>query len=98
MQRRKIGTVAARIALVALFGTAAHAMAQDATTPYPNMAPIDQYLMQADGTRGDVLHAFKTEPFERSRPSLATTPDVFRFTSGPRSMGSRSAGLPDRRL
>jgi hypothetical protein len=46
MQKRKIGTVAARIALVALFGTAAQAMAQDATTPYPNMAPIDQYLMQ----------------------------------------------------
>jgi len=46
MQKRKTGTVAARIALVALFGTAAHAIAQDAMTPYPNMAPIDQYLMQ----------------------------------------------------
>jgi hypothetical protein len=26
-------------------GMAKHTMAQDATTPYPNMAPIDQYLM-----------------------------------------------------
>jgi hypothetical protein len=40
-------------ALVAVLGTAFqvmvyHAMAQDATTPYPNMAPVEQYLMDRD--------------------------------------------------
>jgi hypothetical protein len=32
-------------ALLVVLGTAYQAMAQDATTPYPNMAPIEQYLM-----------------------------------------------------
>jgi hypothetical protein len=46
MQRRKVGTVAASIALVALFGTASNAMAQDASTSYLNMAAVDKYLME----------------------------------------------------
>jgi hypothetical protein len=32
-------------ALLAMLGVAYHAMAQDAATPYPKMAPIDQYLL-----------------------------------------------------
>ena len=36
-------------ALVAVLGTAHHAMAQGATTPYPNMAPVDQYFMMDQG-------------------------------------------------
>lgn len=31
--------------LLVLLGTAHRAMAQDATTPYPRMAPVEQYLM-----------------------------------------------------
>ena len=34
------------IALAFIVGAAWTAMAQDAKTPYPNMAPVDQYLMQ----------------------------------------------------
>lgn len=34
--------------LLAVLGTAHHAIAQDATTPYPTMAPIEQYLMDRD--------------------------------------------------
>ncbi len=33
------------LALLVVLGTAYQAMAQDATTPYPKMAPIEQYLM-----------------------------------------------------
>ncbi len=32
-------------ALLVVLGTAYQAMAQDATTHYPKMAPVDQYLM-----------------------------------------------------
>jgi hypothetical protein len=46
MQGKKVATITARcIALFVMVGTASHAIAQDATTSYPNMAPIEQYLM-----------------------------------------------------
>ncbi len=42
----KVGTIAIKsFALLVVLGTAYQAMAQAAKTPYPNMAPIDQYLM-----------------------------------------------------
>jgi len=51
MRKEKVGAIASKMfALLvglgtAYLGTANQAMAQDAATPYPNMAPIDQYLM-----------------------------------------------------
>src|SRR3974377_1285677 len=46
MQKKKIGAIAIKsFALLVVLGTAYQAMAQDATTPYPNMGPIEQYLM-----------------------------------------------------
>jgi hypothetical protein len=46
MRKKKVGAIAIKsIALLVVLGTAHQAMAQDATTPYPKMAPIDQYLM-----------------------------------------------------
>src|SRR3974377_1564713 len=46
MQKKKVGAIAIKsFALLVVVGTAYQAMAQDATTPYPNMAPIAQYLM-----------------------------------------------------
>jgi hypothetical protein len=46
MQKNKVGAIAIEcFALLVLLGTAYHAMAQDAATPYANMAPIEQYLM-----------------------------------------------------
>ena len=43
---KKISALAIKsFALLVVLGTAYQAMAQDATTPYPNMAPIEQYLM-----------------------------------------------------
>jgi hypothetical protein len=46
MRKKKVGAIAIKsFALLVAVGTAYQAMAQDATTPYPNMAPIEQYLM-----------------------------------------------------
>jgi hypothetical protein len=47
MKGIKAGAIAMKgIALVFLLGTAWQAIAQDAKTPYPSMAPIEQYLME----------------------------------------------------
>ena len=52
MRKKKVGAIAIKsFALLVVLGTAnlvtaCEAMAQDATTPYPNMAPIDQYLVK----------------------------------------------------
>ena len=57
---KKISAIAIKgLALLVVLGTAYQAMAQDATTPYPNMAPIDQYLM-AD--RGEIALARSAVP------------------------------------
>src|ERR1700692_1325423 len=43
---KKISAIAIiGFALLVVLGTGHQAMAQDATTPYPKMAPVDQYLM-----------------------------------------------------
>ena len=46
MLKKKVGAIAiTSFALLVVLGTGYQAMAQDATKPYPNMAPIEQYLM-----------------------------------------------------
>ena len=46
MRKNKVAAIEIKgFALLAVLGTAQHAMAQDVTTPYPKMAPIEQYLM-----------------------------------------------------
>jgi hypothetical protein len=46
MRRKKVGAIAIKsFALLVVLGTAYLAMAQDAKTTYPSMAPIEQYLM-----------------------------------------------------
>ena len=46
MRIKKVGAIAIKtFALLVALGRAHQAMAQDAATPYPNMAPIEQYLM-----------------------------------------------------
>ena len=47
MQRKILRTtVLGNFALVVVLGAAGLAQAQDAKTPYPNMAPLEQYLME----------------------------------------------------
>jgi len=54
MLKKRLSAIAITgFALLAVLGTAYlgmgnHAMAQEATTPYPNMAPVEQYLMDRD--------------------------------------------------
>ena len=59
MRKNKVGTIAIKgfalpavlvVILVAVLGAAHQARSQDAATPYPKMAPIEQYLM--DRTAG----------------------------------------------
>jgi hypothetical protein len=46
MRRIHVGTIAVKkIAMVFLVATASQAIAQEVKTPYPNMAPVEQYLM-----------------------------------------------------
>lgn len=46
MQRKRSGAVAVRyLLMVVLLGRALHAMGEDPKSAYPNMAPVDQYLM-----------------------------------------------------
>ena len=47
MSGLKVNAIAGKTILLALMlGAAWHAVAQDAKTPYPSMAPVDQYLME----------------------------------------------------
>jgi hypothetical protein len=47
MDGRKFRAITVKsLALVLMLGTAWHVTAQDAKTPYPSMAPLDQYLME----------------------------------------------------
>src|SRR5579863_312804 len=47
MQKIFFNTIAiSSFALVVLLGASRPAQAQDAKTPYPNMAPLEQYLME----------------------------------------------------
>src|SRR6202795_4182419 len=47
MQRKILRTIAlASFALVVGLGAAGQAQAQDVKAPYPNMVPLDQYLME----------------------------------------------------
>lgn len=50
MRKKKVHAIAIKsFALLVVLGTAYQARSQDATTPYPKMAPIDQYLMTDQG-------------------------------------------------
>jgi hypothetical protein len=47
MRRKSLRTFVVRsFALVVVLGAAWKAQAQDIKTPYPSMAPLDQYLME----------------------------------------------------
>jgi len=48
MLKKKVAIAIQGFALLTMLSTAHHAMAQDATTLYPKMAPIEQYLMDRD--------------------------------------------------
>jgi hypothetical protein len=50
MRKKKVSAIAIKsFALLVVLGTVYRTMAQDTATPYPKMAPVDQYLMTDQG-------------------------------------------------
>jgi hypothetical protein len=45
MQNKNVSVIVVSVVLVVMFGTMGLAMAQSGSTPYPSMAPLDQYMM-----------------------------------------------------
>ena len=69
MRRRR--TIAVRtIAMVFLVVTARQALAQDVKTPYPNMAPMDQYLMEDRGAEIALARSAAPESISRDAEIL----------------------------
>src|SRR5260370_37045041 len=70
MRKKKVGAIAIKsFALLVVLGTAYQAMAQDATTPYPNMALIDQYLMTDQGAEISLAEVQHRSPFHAMQRS-----------------------------
>src|SRR5258708_27601 len=66
MRKKKVGVIVIKsFALLVVLGTAYQAMAQDATTPYPHMAPIDQYLMTDQGAEIALARSAAPESISR---------------------------------
>jgi hypothetical protein len=70
MHGTKFGAVVVRgIAPGFLLGAAWQAIAQDAATPYPNMAAIDQYLMENRGSEIALARSAGQSPYQAMRRS-----------------------------
>ncbi|MGA7287771.1 MAG: hypothetical protein WA261_14545 [Candidatus Sulfotelmatobacter sp.] len=76
MRKKKINALAIKSFAIfvllgaAPFGTANQAMAQDAKTPYPSMAPIDQYLMTDQGAEIALARSAAPESISRDAEVL----------------------------
>jgi hypothetical protein len=66
MRLTKVSAIAINgLALLVVLGTTYQAMAQDATTPYPKMAPINQYLMTDQGAEIALARSAAPESISR---------------------------------
>jgi hypothetical protein len=65
MRKNNRAIVIRSFALLVVFGAAHRAMAQDATTTYPKMAPIDQYLMADRGAEIALARSAAPESISR---------------------------------
>ncbi len=71
MRLTKISAIAINgLALLVVLGTAYQAMAQDATAPYPKMAPIEQYLMTDQGAEIALARSAAPESISRDAEIL----------------------------
>jgi hypothetical protein len=78
MWKKKVGAIAIKsFALLVVLGTSYQAMAQGATTPYPNMAPIDQYLMTDQGAEIALARSAAPESISRDAEVLVLGRDGF---------------------
>ena len=70
MRKKKVGAIAIKsfallAVLVVVLGMPHPAITQDATTPYPKMAPINQYLMQDQGAEIALARSAAPESISR---------------------------------
>ena len=76
MRKKKVGAIAIKsfallvVLSTAYLGTANQATAQDAATAYPNMAPIDQYLMTDQGAEIALARSAAPESISRDAEVL----------------------------
>jgi hypothetical protein len=71
MRKKKVHAIAIKsFALLVVLGTAYQARSQDATTPYPKMAPIDQYLMTDQGAEIALARSAAPESISRDAEVL----------------------------
>jgi hypothetical protein len=71
MRKQKVGAIAIKsFALLVVLGMACRAIAQDATTHYPNMAPLDQYLMTDRGAELALARSAAPESISRDAEVL----------------------------
>jgi hypothetical protein len=71
MRKKKVGAIAIKsFALLVVLGTAYQATAQDTKTPYPNMAPINQYLMPDQGAEIALARSAAPESISRDAEVL----------------------------
>jgi hypothetical protein len=71
MRKKKVHAIAIKsFALLVVLGTAYQARSQDATTPYPKMAPIDQYLMPDRGAEIALARSAAPESIARDAEVL----------------------------
>jgi hypothetical protein len=74
MTGKKVRTIAVNITLAAILGTALQALAQDAKTPYPNMAPVEQYLMENRSSEIALAQSAAPESISRDAEVLVLGP------------------------
>jgi hypothetical protein len=71
MRKKKVGAIAIKsFALLVVLGAGHQAMAQDATTRYPKMAPMDQYLMPDQGAEIALARSAAPESISRDAEVL----------------------------
>jgi hypothetical protein len=75
MQNKKVGAIVVNsIALIVMLGTAWHAIAQDEKAAYPNMAPLERYLMEDRGAEVALAQSAAPETISRDAEVLVLGP------------------------
>ena len=90
MRKKKVSAIAIKsFALLVVLGTAYQATGQGTTTPYPNMAPINQYLMPDQGA--EIALARSTRPYLHQVGQRTFTSKLLSMPSTQRSRSAADA-------
>lgn len=77
MKKRVRAIAINSVAMLAILGTAQQAMAQDAATKYPTMAPIAQYMMADQGAEIALARSAAPESISRDATVLVLRPSGY---------------------